>query len=79
MILLTNVSTLTTAILFGMESPSVAKREARMLQSRNVVQTTEYIRLKYDLLIKQNAFDRGEKLTSLEIDTRSPNAWTKTC
>ena len=36
-----------------------------MLQSRNVVQTTEYIRLKNDLLLKQNAFDRGETLTFL--------------
>jgi exonuclease III len=54
-----------TAILFGMETPTLANRDSRMLQSWNVPQMTAYLRYKYDLLEKQNAFIRGERLTHL--------------
>jgi exonuclease III len=54
-----------TTLLFGMETPTLSRREIRMLQSWNVPQVTAYIRQKYDLLQKQNAFVRGERLTTL--------------
>ena len=54
-----------TEILFGMDTPSLARQESRMLQSWNVQQVTAYIRHKYDLLEKQNAFNRGYWLTIL--------------
>ena len=51
-----------TSKLFGTETQTLGKHADRILRSNNVTQTTQYIKVKYDLLLAHNAFERGEQL-----------------
>ena len=51
-----------TAKLFGTETQALGTNEPRVLISHNVKQNTAYIKLKYDFLVKHNAFHRGDRL-----------------
>jgi hypothetical protein len=51
-----------TTLLFGSETQALAKRVPRMLQSKNIAQTTAYLREKYRIMEHQNAFARAEQL-----------------
>jgi exonuclease III len=53
-----------TLRLFGTDTQALGNNEPRILKSNNVKQNTEYIKLKYDLLVKHNAFERGERLSA---------------
>ena len=53
-----------TKLLFGTDTQALGAKEPRLLQSTNVKQNTDYIKLKYDLLVKHNAFARGDKLSA---------------
>ena len=52
-----------TARLFGADTQQLGKHSERILRSNNVAQTTQYIKLKYDMLVAHHAFDRGHRLT----------------
>ena len=52
-----------TEQLFGAETQTLGTPSDRILHSRNVAQTTKYIKAKYDLLMAHDAFTRGDKLT----------------
>jgi exonuclease III len=52
-----------TQKLFGIDTQVLGKHSDRILRSNNVVQTTQYIKAKYDLLLQHNAFARGNQLT----------------
>ena len=52
-----------TKKLFGAETQQLCKPSNRILQSTNVNQTTEYIKVKYDMIVAHNAFARGDRLT----------------
>ena len=52
-----------TQKLFGAETQTLGTPSDRILQSRNVAQTTKYIKAKYDLLLAHDAFARGDRLT----------------
>ena len=51
-----------TQQLFGTDTQHLGKHADRVLRSNNVSQTTQYIKVKYDLLLAHNAFERGEQL-----------------
>ncbi|KAI2489362.1 hypothetical protein MHU86_25235 [Fragilaria crotonensis] len=52
-----------TVRLFGTDTQQLGVHSERILRSNNVAQTTQYIKLKYDMLLAHNAFDRGNRLT----------------
>jgi hypothetical protein len=52
-----------TQKLVGIHTQVLGKHSDRILRSNNVVQTTQYIKAKYDLLLQHNAFARGHQLT----------------
>ena len=52
-----------TKRLFGTDTQTLGNHTARVLRSNNVKQTTHYLKLKYDLLLEHNAFERGNQLT----------------
>ena len=52
-----------TSTLFGSETQSLSKRVPRMLQTKNIAQTTAYLREKYRIMENHNAFARAETLT----------------
>ncbi len=52
-----------TTRLFETDTQQLGKHSERILSSNNVAQTTQYIKLKYDMLKEQNAFNRGNRLT----------------
>ena len=52
-----------TTLLFGSDTQQLASRTIRTLSSTNHTQITAYIRKKYELLDKCNAFDRAQKLS----------------
>jgi hypothetical protein len=54
-----------TDLLFGNPTQDLVTPQQRMLFATNVQQITNYINEKYDLLIAQNAFERGQRLTYL--------------
>ena len=54
-----------TVLLFGMATPSLSRREPRMLQSWNVQQVSAYNRKKHAILEQHNAFERSDRLTFL--------------
>ena len=53
-----------TTALFGTETQQLGKYADRILRSSNVAQTTQYIKAKYDILVQNNAFERGDRLSN---------------
>ena len=51
-----------TEQLFGAATPTLASPAQRILQSKNVKQLTQYIKLVYDYLEQCNAFERAKRL-----------------
>lgn len=51
-----------TETLFGADTQHLGTPPNRILHSRNVAQTTKYIKIKYDMLLAHNAFTRGDRL-----------------
>ena len=49
--------------LFGTDTQQLGKHSERILCSNNVAQTTQHIKLKYDMLLAHSAFDTGKQLT----------------
>lgn len=54
-----------TKKLFGSDTQPLGHHQPRVLKSNNVKQNTAYLKLKYDLLLEHNAFERGNILTHL--------------
>jgi hypothetical protein len=52
-----------TRLLLGSETQHMGSPAARILQTSNVAQVTQYIKTKYDLLKEHNVFERMERLT----------------
>ena len=50
-----------TEHLFGTSTPMLANPALRILQSKNVKQTTSYIKIVYDYLTQCNAFERAKR------------------
>ena len=52
-----------TEKLFGQQTPELASTAQRILNSTNLKQVTNYLKIKYDYLKQCNAFERAERLT----------------
>ena len=50
-------------MLFGTETQTLGYNPSRVLQSNNVKQNTQYLKLKNELLLQHNAFEQGNALT----------------